>query len=474
MKKVITILTIAVLVLIALGIDASPVYAYAYGADFISVIHYQNLGTETAEITIQVYDSQGNPVGGSSDVATLAPYGATSLYAGTLTGLSDDFKGSAVIRSDQPLASVIAQVGPSSIKNQPLSNGFSEGAPSVKIPTVLKNMFYFHSVFSIQNVDSNPADLTLTFVTVEGEETYYSINNLAPSASYYIDMATFDGIEASTFNGSVAIDAVVSGTQEPGLIVATSMELEILGYNAYAFNGASTTSNAIYMPTACCRYYGSTSAYAVQNPTTEPISVKVIYSNGVVDGPYTLEPFAKRSFDGCRGGNPGGYLGSATVSSDSQILAVGKVYGGGLYPAHLGFMSGSDTIALPLVRWTEANWFNGTGQRTFIAVQNIGSESIAAGDVKAYYYDKEGQLVGIHELDAIGVGKKVNTWPYFLGEVGYEFGTYPDGSSGGSAVIVGPEGSQLAVVIRVEKYIGGRSAVGEDYVGIPFDGFVIP
>ncbi len=474
LKKLLSILFIVMAVPMALGFNYTSVYAYAYGSDFISTIHYQNISDVTANVYLTIYNQAGE-VEATYDVTQLEPNAATSLYAGNISGLTSDFTGSAVLSSDQPIASTIAQVGSGSVKNQPLSNGFTIGTDSVLIPTVLKHMFYFNTVFSVQNIDSTAADFTFTFKTIEGATIIKTATDIAPFASYIVDMGTTSMIPATEFNGSVFIQSVQTGTSTPGAIVATSMELQFNGYNAYAFNGVPTseTSDTIYMPSAVCKFgpnKDSTSAYAVQNPNATDVDVTVTYSNGHVDGPYTIAPYAKRSFDGCAASNPKGFLGSATVtSSGGPVDAVGKVYGGGLYPAHLGFTAGSDQVALPFVRWTEAHWLDGTGQRSYIAIQNIGGSNIPAGEVTVYYYDKDGVMVGSHVLGAISVGGKVNSHPYYIGAAGAEFGTYSDGSSGGGAIVVGPGGSELAVVVRVQKYIGGGNSVGEDYEGIPIN-----
>lgn len=468
-KKSVTLLILVVMLLTAFGVDYTPAYAYAYDTSFVSKIHYQNVGTGTAQIEIKFYDPNGVEKA-SAPVTSLAKNAVTTLFAGSIGGLTSGFKGSAVISSDQPLASVVAQVGSGAVKNQPLSSGFSEGSRSVLIPTVLKKMFFFTSVFVVQNVDSYPADFKLTFVPVSGAPIIHNVTNVPKYGSRIFDMGTLSAITTSTFNGAVLIESVRHGTTTPGSIVGTSMELENAGYNAYAFDGASTTANKIYMPTAVCKFgpnLNSTSAYAVQNNNAAPVQVTVTYSNGHVDGPHTLPAYGKRSFDGCSAGNPVGYLGSAIVTATANIHAVGKVYGGGLYPAHLAFITGYNKVSLPFVRWTEANWYNGVGQRTYIAIQNIGTSTIPAGQVVVRYYDKNGVLKGIHTLGSIAVGAKVNTHPQFVGLT--EFGVYGDGSEGGGAIVTGPAGSKLAVVVRVQKYIGSGNSVGEDYTGIPIN-----
>lgn len=475
MKKYLAFLFIVVTLVVSFGKLTTPVYAYAYDTKFESVVHIQNIGTELAVIEVDVIDTFGAVT--SYPIADIPVGGSTSLFVGTL-GVPSGFQGSAVLKSSQPLASVISQSSSGAVKNQPFSSGFSAGSASVLIPTVLKNKFFVHSIFSVQNVDNQPADLTFTFVALLGDYPNYvadtpivfELEGLLPNTAHIVDMAHFAPITANEFNGSVFVESKKAGTETPGLIVASSMELEFAGNNAYAFDGALTTSDKIFLPSAQCNFgpkNNETTSYAVTNPNDFEVDVIVTYSSGIVDGPYTLAPFAKRSFDGCNAGNKKGFIGSAIAESvgGESIHAVSKIYGGGLYPAHLGFINGSNTVALPYIRWTNKNWDNGIGHRTYIAIQNIGATDIPEGEVVVKYFNKDGDLVGIHELGAIDVYAKANSHPWYIGVDGYEFGS--DG--GGSAIVEGPSGSELAVVVRVQKYIGGNKSVGEDYPGIPIN-----
>ncbi len=61
-------------------------------------------------------------------------------------------------------------------------------------------------------------------------------------------------ITTPTFNGSVTIQAYEAGTTNPGSVVATSVELGITNDEAYAFEGFTTGSNTVYMPSAFCNW----------------------------------------------------------------------------------------------------------------------------------------------------------------------------------------------------------------------------
>jgi hypothetical protein len=389
----------------------------------------------------------------------------TSIYVGSLSELTAGFRGSATISSDQPLVATLVQSPKpaSGVKVRPLSNGFSGGSDYVLIPTALKATFDANSIISVQNVDDVAADLELVFVPVSGTSVTVNVDSLPPYATKYFDLGQMSELGAE-FNGSVQVYANVAGTTDPGSVVASVMELRIVQNGAYAFEGASEFGTMLYMPSALCNFNGvQTSAYAVQNTTAGDVDVTVNYSSGEVDGPYTLGAGAKRSFNACDVNDPG-FIGSAQISGTGEIISMGKIYGGGLSTAFLGFTSGAEKIALPYVRWTTDHWFDGTRQRAFIAIQNVGAD-LAAGEVSVNYYDKDGTLVGTDTLGEILSGEKVNSTPGSIGAAGAEFGYYTDGTFGGSAVVEAPTGSQLAVIVRIATR-DNSSTLGEDYNGI--------
>jgi len=450
------------------SIGILPVNAAAYGTSFTTSITYQNVGTADANVVILFYpEANGTPI--TITRPALRPLAGTSVYVGSLTELSAGFKGSAVINSDQPLVATLVQVASStsSVKVRPLSNGFTTGGAEVGVPTVLKNTFNTNSIVVVQNVDTNGADLTLDFVPLSGSPVQLTLANLPSGAAKYYDLGQLTQLGTS-FNGALKISAKKTGTSDPGNIVATAMELGTTSDAAYAFEGTTTSGTKVYMPSALCKLSGTaTTAYAVQNVSTTDISVTVKYSSGINDGPFTIHSGGKQSFDGCAV-NANGFLGSAIIeATGGNIVAVGKVYGGGLSTAFLGFTSGTSKVGLPYVRYTQTHWTDGTRQRAFIAIQNVGSTDIAAGQTTVKYFDKNGNLVGTHILSSIPIGGKVNSNASMVGSAANEFGYYSDGTFGGSAVVEGPTGSQLAVVVRIVTYVSSVEIAGEDYTGIP-------
>lgn len=470
--KLFTLLTALALFVSLAGVQ--PVQAVGYGTQFITSVTYLNVGTDVAHVTIDFYP-EANSAKIPISLPDLPKGAGTSLYMGSVSQVTSGFRGSAILSSSQPLVSTLVQLpsASSGIKNRPLSNGFSGGAPYVLIPTALKAFFSTNSIFSVQNVDTVGADLRVVFVPADGSAPVTkTVTNLPAGAAQYYDLGKMT--DFTTFNGSVQIFAKKTGTTTDGAVVATALELSLINNNIYAFEGTPSDSNVVYMPSAFCNWSSSNtnSSYAVQNTSTSAnASVTVNYSSGKSDGPYTILPGQKKSFPGCgvtAGVNAAGFIGSAVINSTgAKIVAVGKVFGGNISTAFLGFAAGSTKMALPYVRWTEANWLNGTRQRVNIAIQNVGTAPLAAGTVKVTYFDKDGNQVGnvVTNSASLPVGGKFSSSAIDAGPAAAEFGYYGT-QIGGGAVVEGPTGSSLAVIGRVQTFIAG-GFVAEDYNGIP-------
>jgi hypothetical protein len=464
-------LVILFVIVAALTLATTSAFAQsAYSSAFTTSITYQNVGSGTANIMFQFYaENNGTAI---PIQRTLAQGAGSSLFVGSLGEINPGFNGSVVMSSDQPVVATMVQISSNAgVKNRPLSNGFSSGAAEVLLATVLKNTFSTTSKFAVQNVSSGSVDLTIKFYNADNPAAppiQITHANLPAGASKYFDAGQIAQLPAS-FNGSAVITAVQSGTSTPAPIAATVLELQTNGPAASSFEGVTGGANTVYMPSALCNAFGATSAYAVQNTSSSnAANVTVSYSNGQSES-APIAAGAKKSFIGCTV-NPAGFSGSATITSTgAPIVVIGKVFGSGNSTAFVGATSGASTLALPYVRFTEAQWESGQRQRAYIAIQNVGAP-LAAGTVVVKYLDRLGNQVGTHTLDAIATGAKVNTHARHPGVVGNaaqlaEFG-YADGQFGGSVIVQGPGGSQLVAVVRIQSAFGS-GVVGEDYNGIP-------
>jgi hypothetical protein len=375
------------------------------------------------------------------------------------------------MQSDQPMLVTLVQLPQNSttVKNRALSNGFSAGAPTALVATVLKGLYNTNTIFSVQNADSEVNTVTITLYDTSAVEQYTVDVDIQPGAAYYVDAAAESGIPAG-FNGSAVITAERADASD-GAIVANAMELEYgSGVGLKAFEGVASGAALVYMPSALCNVFGGTNtSYAVQNTSlTTATDVTVTFTDDLgatTTQTKTIQPGAKASFVGCDAMGQGRY-GSAILESDAtDIIAIGKAYGAGMTTAFLGVSMGYDSVALPYVRWaTTANYNAGNGQRTFITIQNVGAATIT-GDIVVQYVDSTGAVVGTHTITTdLAVGAKATSNASLTAEALTEFGITP--VYGGAAIITGPAGSELAVVARVSS-VFGAGFVSEDYNGQP-------
>lgn len=443
----------------------------AYQTAFTSSITYQNVGSAPANISLEVYNTSGGTF--SPSLAPLAVNGAGSYFVGQINALGTSFNGSAVMSADQPVVATIVQVPTSTtVKNRPLSNGFSSGSNSVLVATVLKNTAGYNSKVVIQNTDSAPNNFMVEFVSAATNTVFHTINqtNVAPNTSVYYDAGTIVALGAA-FNGSMRITATKTTGGGAGSAVATSLELEIAGNGAYAFQGVPSTSAAttVYMATALCNLLvggvpapnnKATTAYAIQNTGAALANVTITYKGAATTTQNLSIPAgSKLSANPCTAGAGDGFTGSATIVSSQPIVAIGKVFGAGLTTAFEGATAGAAKIALPYARWLPAA---SGGQQTFIAIQNIGGSPV--GPVTVKYYTSAGVLAGTQTIATIASGAKAGSSP---------FGATPSltnfGSGGGSAIIEGPAGSSLIAIARIQTPLAGGGAVAEDYNGQPVE-----
>lgn len=462
------LVTALVILVIAFAGFVPKAHAQAYSTSYITSVTYQNVGsaaTTSLQVLFYALPTTTTPI--TIARPNLAPGAGTSLYIGSLAEISGGFRGSAVMQSDQPLLATLVQLpqGSATVKNRPLSNGFSGGAAQSLIASVIKNTFDTNTVFSVQNVDSLTNNITIKFYDTSANLVLTITHSIEPGAAFYVDAGLEAGLGAS-FNGSAVITALRADLTS-GNIISSVMELAIAGTGNKAFEGVGSGSMTFYMPSALCAAFGGDTAYAVQNTSlTTATNVTVTYSNGATETQNIL-PGAKKSFIACNAtGMSTGFSGSATVvSATTPVVAIGKAYGSGMSTAFVGASSGAERVALPYVRWaSNANWAAGTQQRVNLTIQNVGGGAIS-GNIIVQYIDRDGVVVGTHTISTgLAVGAKTNSNATNAGLT--EFGVYAGPQFGGGVLVIAPAGSQIAVVARVSTQVSAGVFASEDYSGM--------
>jgi len=133
-------------------------YKNYYG--FVSALLVQNIDpSQTA--TVQVKYSNN-----ATDSASIPPGGSALFYTPGNNQLPNGWQGSATVTStggQQILASVNVQASGQAGTGLATYNGFTSGTNTVFAPGLLKSYYGFNSALTIQNVDTQPATVTVKY-----------------------------------------------------------------------------------------------------------------------------------------------------------------------------------------------------------------------------------------------------------------------------------------------------------------------
>jgi len=464
MKKI-RFRSLALVLAVILAFLPSSAFAQTGTVGFSTVITYQNIGSSTAHITLLFYpEGQSNPI---SIARPDLPIGASATVATGSIGASAGFRGSAVVKSDVQLAVTMTQIpSVNTAKSRPMATGFIQGTGEIWFLHTYKGS-PASTILSVQNLDNKPANLSLSFY---GGSSPVEItkNNVPAGTAAYFDLGTLAALNTG-YIGTVHIKSVRSGTSTIGKIAGMQLNQTNTGNGVVANDSFSQVGKKVYMPVALCSALGgmSTSYYVYNTDKTTTTTVTIAYSSGK-KGTLTLPPTQGAWYNACLpSGTTTGYSGHAVVtSSATDILVLGHAKDAGMSATFYGQSVGSNKLAVPYANYSTSHYTAGTRLRTTIYVMNMGS-SLGSGTVKVKYYDKNGKLLGTHSLGSIASGAKVESTPAKIGSAGAEFGYYTDGSTGGSAIVEGPAGSNLMAAVWVVANPAKGSYVGEMYNAIP-------
>lgn len=234
---------------------------------------FQNLGSATAQVHVDLYDTSGNPVAFDDfDVAKSAAFWAPSYTPLDPVGT---FNGSIVASSSEPLAATVNQVadnGTSGRTGNATYGGFDDNmiAPQVYAPIVMKGYVgLFWTELSIQST-ATTGDITVdvhyydeTGAEVTGSPVPYTVH--AGSATRVAQEN--ETILSAGFIGSAMVEAA-DGTTPLALIVnefdgRTGHNYELF----YAYEGFAGGATRVVVPNVFIRGYGGcfNASASVQN-----------------------------------------------------------------------------------------------------------------------------------------------------------------------------------------------------------------
>jgi sugar lactone lactonase YvrE len=363
----------------------------AYNSDF----YIHNVDSATANITIEYYNSlDGAKTCTVNDtVASLISKGYSVL---DLACLPDGWVGGVVVTSDQ---NIVANGRPHIGVEVMTYNSFSSGSLTSYLPMLFKNAFVggaYDSAFYVQNVDpAINADVTIEYYnSFDGTLTCTDTDTIAPNTSKGYWLPTLSAVEclpAGLPDGWVGGVAVKSTT--PIVTVGRSH----VGTQITTYNGFSAGAATAFVPMLFKNAYASGSydaALYIQNvnpSTTATLDIKYYDLAGTLTCTVTTETIAPLASKGywlptlAAACLPDGWVGGAVVTSNVDIVAIGRPHIGAQVTTYNGFTTGSLSSSLPML-FKDA--YGGSYDSAFY-IQN--TEATAA-TVLTKFYDNTGAL----------------------------------------------------------------------------------
>lgn len=256
------------------------------------------------------------------------------------------------------------------------------------LPMLFKNAFggTYNSAFYIQNVSADtPTKVIIKFYDSSGALNCSISEIIAPLASQGWWLPSLGCLPTGWVGG-----AYVTSVQP---IVAVGRPH--IGSEITTYNGFNAGTQIAYLPMLFKNAFGGSykTAFYLQNidPTnTAHVSIEFYTQNGISIHTITdtIQPLASKGWwlPGVSG-LPDGWVGSAVIRSDRDIVAVGRPHVGSEVMTYNGFASGDLTSYLPMLF---KNAFAGGAYDSAFYIQNIDDWNSAAVTIK--YYNDSGAL----------------------------------------------------------------------------------
>ena len=348
----------------------------AYGGTYNAAFYIQNVDAGTANITISYYDSTGALTCSSVDTITTQ---ASKGYWLPGTCVPANWVGGAVVTSDKN----IVAIGRPHIGAEVMTySGFSSGSLTSYIPMLFRAAYggTYNAAFYVQNVGAASANLTIKYYDSTGALTCTATDTVAKLASkgYWLPGTC---VPANWVGG-----AVITST-EPIVTVGRPH----IGTQITTYNGFSAGSGTSYVPMLFRGAFGGTynAAFYVQNVSGSAANVTIKYYDlaGALTctATDTLSALASKGYWLPGTCVPAGWVGGAVITSDQDIVTVGRPHIGAQVTTYDGFTSGSLASYLPML-------FKNAYGGTYNAAYYIQNTEATAATVTTKYYDSTGTL----------------------------------------------------------------------------------
>lgn len=383
------------IVFLCVGIPLALAQSNPPGTGWTTGMQFQNVGSGAADIRLRLYTKQGSAIDCGS--RTAPSNGSVNYLVDKDCPIADEFGGSAVVESNQPLRGIVH------INNGNFGHAggiytgttMEETSATLLFPLVKHNHYGRTTSFHIQNASSGAVTVSATF-RVKGATFIKQYNNVPPNAMVVVSPADA-GVPAG--NGQVG-SLTVLGT---GALAGTSLEHEHSAAVAQNLQASQAFIPADYDDKVFCPLFRNahtvsrlTTGAQVQNVGNSAQTITLSYKprdgGQTVTSSQTVQPGASATFYAPTIGIPAGSVGSVTITGQGNIVAVVNDEGndGGLrrtttyscFPAS----QATKRVVLPLYKEL---WY---GNTSGIQIQNV-AESGAASIEITYIATNNGNRV---------------------------------------------------------------------------------
>jgi hypothetical protein len=298
MKKFALLLVVVLALTLATVVGATP-------STYSSGFQVANQSASTATINIQ-YVNQSGVV--ANTVTDTIPGNSSKTYFPI--GAAPGFNGSVVISSDQPVAAIANLLG-NGFAYGASYESFSEGAPTVSLPLIMKGNSGFNTWFNVQNA-SSPGGADVNVSISYANTTCTETRTIKAGAAYTFNQATNTCLP-TPYVGAATVTAT------GGNIVATVVQT---GPNTlFAYNGFTGGSTNPVMPLVQANNAGYWTGIQVQNTGAASTNITVSYVPGSTGSACTqsatIAAGASATFFACSNLSVARFIGGASVTANS-------------------------------------------------------------------------------------------------------------------------------------------------------------
>lgn len=363
-------------------------------------MNIQNVGTTSANIFLQFYDSAGTLVTTYTVTPALAAGASRSLYMPTdIPGLAGG-SFSVVASSDVPLR-VVVNLSSTTPYTADAYQGLdsTDTATQLFFPGLYNNYYGFTSELVLQNADTASADVSIQFynqATGAAVGAPYTSSIPASASKVFVIGTLTPALPSGNVNGQFSATITSTNGKNIGGIsnVWTAYKFGEFG----SYNGVTAGSSTVYVPGLYNNYYNFVSALNVQNIGTSSTNVTVTYSNGSTSLATLAANQATSWFmpniAGLPTGNTNGFFSAkVTASGGGKVVATVNTEdkNAGLLSSYNAVPSATNSVGCPVVMQAYYKWFSAA------TVQNVGT---AATNITATY--SSGQTKTINNVPANG------------------------------------------------------------------------